>query len=147
MHSEAGFTCVSSNGGSSDFGEVFIARAPFTLAAADESDGGCNTVPWHCSLPGYNLTPYFERNDPFFLPRVVTLVAIRQQQTHVPPFFLKEACSLGTGRDSAAVPLAIFTWSFVMHAWSIYSLCLHWCPGNVTYRSKLSLCVFADTLR
>ena len=32
--------------------------APFTLAA-EKSDGGCDTLPWHCSLPGYRISTYF----------------------------------------------------------------------------------------
>lgn len=73
---------------SSDFAEVFIVSAPFSVDA-EKSDGVCNTLPWHCSLPGNRISTDFGRKFPFFLLRtLVSFVAIRQQQTQTHSYLL-----------------------------------------------------------
>lgn len=149
MHSDAGFWCGSLKERLWLCRGTYNASAPFTLAAA-KSDGGCNTLPCHCSLLPQSISPDFlvERKFPLYLFiyyfDVVSSVAIRKQQTRshllahwtmLEPVEILSVCiclcpSSPTTRQS-----------FVMHVrWSIYSLHLH-CALGKWHWSNFSLCV------
>lgn len=152
MHSEAGFWCGSLKRLLWLCRGIYCEHPPSPLVLKWVM-GGCNTLPWHCSLLGYNISPYFWRKFAFFLlHRPVSLLAIRCQQTHTPTFLPTEPCYLAL-LEILSVYICLCpsspttNQSFVMHVrWSIYSLHLH-CVLGMWHWSNSSLRVLAYTVR